>query len=127
MKIYVNSRDFKVFFVVTFKYKRFYVYTGLQTTEKFSGMIFPKSDRSAKAKTARLASLYTQVENYVLSHQNEAVEELKGHIHEIVTGAKKTSVRPLVEYILLSSISVSSHRQRGSTTPEGTTSVWRAQ
>ena len=99
MKIYVNSRDFKVFFVVTFKYKRFYVYTGLQTTEKFSGMIFPKSDRSAKAKTARLASLYTQVENYVLSHQNEVVEELKGHIHEIVTGAKKTSVRPLVEYI----------------------------
>ncbi len=93
MKIYVNNRDFKVFFVVTFKYKRFNIYTGLQTTEKFSGMVFPRSDKSARAKTARLANLYTEVENYVLSHQNESVEELKGHLKEIVTGAKKAALR----------------------------------
>ena len=99
MKIYVNNRDFKVFFAITFKYKRFYIYTGLQTTEKFSGMIFPKSDKSAKAKTARLASLYADVENYVLSHPNDTVEELKEHLKEVINGAKKSDTSSFVCYI----------------------------
>ena len=99
MKIYVNNRDFKVFFAITFKYKRFYIYTGLQTTEKFSGMIFPKSDKSAKAKTARLANLYADVENYVLSHPNDTVEELKDHLKEVINGAKKSYTSSFVCYI----------------------------
>lgn len=99
MKIYVNNRDFKVFFAITFKYKRFYIYTGLQTTEKFSGMIFPKSDKSAKAKTARLANLYADVENYVLSHTNDTVEELKDHLQEVIKGAKKSDTSSFVCYI----------------------------
>lgn len=99
MKIYVNNRDFKVFFAITFKYKRFYIYTGLQTTEKFSGMIFPKSDKSAKAKTARLANLYSDVENYVLSHPNDTVEELKEHLKEVINGAKKSDTSSFVCYI----------------------------
>ena len=99
MKIYVNNRDFKVFFAITFKYKRFYIYTGLQTTEKFSGMIFPKSDKSAKAKTARLANLYADVENYVLSHPNDTVEELKEHLQEVIKGAKKSDTSSFVCYI----------------------------
>lgn len=99
MKIYVNNRDFKVFFAITFKYKRFYIYTGLQTTEKFSGMIFPKSDKSAKAKTARLANLYADVENYVLSHPNDTVEELKDHLQEVIKGAKKSDTSSFVCYI----------------------------
>ena len=99
MKIYVNNRDFKVFFAITFKYKRFYIYTGLQTTEKFSGMIFPKSDKSAKAKTSRLASLYADVENYVLSHPNDTVEELKDHLKEVINGAKKSDTSSFVCYI----------------------------
>lgn len=99
MKIYVNNRDFKVFFSITFKYKRFYIYTGLQTTEKFSGMIFPKSDKSAKAKTARLANIYADVENYVLSHPNDTVEELKDHLKEVINGAKKSDTSSFVCYI----------------------------
>ena len=99
MKIYVNNRDFKVFFAITFKYKRFYIYTGLQTTEKFSGMIFPKSDKSAKAKTARLANLYADVDNYVLSHPNDTVEELKDHLKEVINGAKKSDTNSFVCYI----------------------------
>lgn len=99
MKIYVNNRDFKVFFSITFKYKRFYIYTGLQTTEKFSGMIFPKSDKSAKSKTARLANLYADVENYVLSHPNDTVEELKEHLKEVINGAKKSDTSSFVCYI----------------------------
>lgn len=100
MKIYVNKRDLKVFFSITFKYKRFYVYTGLQTTEKFSGLIFPKSDRNAKAKTARLANLYADVEDYILNHKDETADELKCHVTEIVKGAKKTDQGSFVGYIL---------------------------
>lgn len=99
MKIYVNNRDFKVFFTITYKYKRFSIYTGLQTTEKFSGMVFPKSDKSAKAKTARLATLYTKVDDYVLTHQSETVEELKLHLKDIITGAKKSDTGSFVSYI----------------------------
>ena len=99
MKIYVNNRDFKVFFAITLKYKGFHIDTGLQTTEKFSGMIFPKSDKNAKAKTARLANLYADVENYVLSHPNDTVEELKEHLQEVIKGAKKSDTSSFVCYI----------------------------
>ena len=99
MKIYVNNRDFKVFFAVTHKYKRFYISTDLQTTEKFTGMVFPKSDKSAKAKTARLAALYTKVEDYILTHQDETAEELKEHLKEVITGAKKSDRGSFVAYI----------------------------
>ena len=99
MKIYVNNRDFKVFFVVTHKYKRFNIYTGLQTTEKFTGMVFPKSDKNAKAKTARLANLYTRTEDYILSHQTDTPEEMKLHIGEIIKGAKKSDASSFVSYI----------------------------
>lgn len=99
MKVYVESETNKVYFSVTYKLKRFYVYTGLQTTEKFVGMVFPKSDRNAKVKTARLAFLYASVEDYVLSHPNETVRELKAHLKEIITGAKKTDVSSFVNYI----------------------------
>lgn len=101
MKIYINSRDMKVFFAITFKEKRFYLYTGLQTTEKFEGMVFPKSDKSHNAKTARLAYLFVEVENYVIEHQSESVAEMKEHLKEIVTGVrKKKDGISLVSYIL---------------------------
>lgn len=99
MKIYVNNRDFKVFFSVTHKYKRFYISTDLQTTEKFTGMVFPKSDKNAKAKTARLAALYTKVEDYILTHQDETAEELKEHLKEVIAGAKKRDRGSFVVYI----------------------------
>ena len=99
MKIYVNNRDFKVFFAVTFKYKRFYIYTGLQTTEKFSGMVFPKSDKSAKAKTARLASLYADAERCILTHPDDTVEELKEYLQEVIKGTKRVCRDSFGSYI----------------------------
>lgn len=62
-------------------------------------MIFPKSDKSAKAKTARLANLYADVDNYVLSHPNDTVEELKDHLKEVINGAKKRDTSSFVCYI----------------------------
>lgn len=99
MKVYVESATNKVYFSVTFKLKRFYVYTGLQTTEKFSGMVFPKSDKSAKAKTAMLAKLYTKAEDYILMHSDESVSEMKEHLKELIVGAKRKKGKPFVEFM----------------------------
>lgn len=100
MKVYVNSRDFKVFLSITHKYKRFLVYTGLKATEKFEGMIFPRSDKSARVKTARLAKIYSEVEEYILTHEKESVESLKEHIKELIVGAKRPTAKTLHDYIL---------------------------
>lgn len=100
MKVYVNSRDFKVFLSITHKYKRFLVYTGLKTTEKFEGMMFPRSDKSARVKTARLAKIFSEVEEYILTHEKESVECLKEHIKELIVGAKRPSGKTLHDYIL---------------------------
>ena len=99
MKVYVESKTNKVFFSVTHKGKRFYVYTGIQTTEKFTGMIFPKSDKSAKAKTRRLAELYARCESYVLDHIEEGIDTIKEHLKEMCTGAVKTDKSPFLSFM----------------------------
>ena len=79
--------------------KRFYVYTGLQTTEKFSGMMFPKSDKSAKAKTRRLAELYAKRESYILDHHDESPDSMKEHLKGICTGARKEDKSPFLSFM----------------------------
>lgn len=98
MKVYVESGTNKVYFSITHKLKRFYVYTGLQTTEKFSGMVFPKSDKNSKAKTAMLAKLYSNAEEYLLMHSDESVTDMKEHLKELITGAKKEK-KLFVDYL----------------------------
>ena len=77
MKVYIDSRDFKVYLSVTHKYKRFYLSTGLQTTEKFDGMVFPRSDKSAKSKTNRLAQIYKICDDYINEHSTKALTNSK--------------------------------------------------
>lgn len=100
MKVYVERKTCKVFFMITYKGQRFQVCTGLQTTEKFSGMVFPKSDVNAKAKTARLALLYAKVEEYILTH-NETPCELKDHLKALISGkpAKNDANRLFLDYM----------------------------
>lgn len=99
MKIYIDNRDFKVYLSVTHKYKRFYVFTGLQTTEKFEGMIFPRSDKSAKSKTNRLAQIYKMCDDYINEHSNEDVDELKEHLKELIVGKRKDNKNTIVATI----------------------------
>ena len=100
MKVYVDAKTNKVFFSVTHKLKRFYVYTGLQTTEKFGGMVFPRSDNNARAKTAMLAKLYSSCEEYILTHFDESVDDMKEHLKELITGAKRIKKNNLAECML---------------------------
>lgn len=89
MKVYCEAKTNKVYFVVTYKTRRFYLYTGLQTTEKMTGMVFPKSDKSAKSKTNRLAHLFAELEDYILTHNNESVDVMKTHLKDIIAGGRK--------------------------------------
>lgn len=41
IKTYVEGKSLKVFFIISYNGKRFQVYTGITSTVKFSGMIFP--------------------------------------------------------------------------------------
>ena len=97
MKVYIDNRDFKVYLSVTHKYKRFYLSTGLQTTEKFDGMVFPRSDKSAKSKTNRLAQIYKMCDDYINEHSNEGVDELKEHLKELIVGKKGTETPLLAQ------------------------------
>ncbi len=99
MKTWIDSRDFKVYLSVTHKRKRFYVFTGLQTTERFDGMVFPKSDKSAKAKTNRLANIYKLCDDYINTHSDESPNDIKEHLKDIIAGKKRSNKNTIVATI----------------------------
>lgn len=99
MKVYVEPKTNKVYFSVTMRGKRFYVYTGIGTTEKFTGMVFPRSDKANKAKTRKLAELFAQCESYILDHGSETNELMKEHLKEICTGVKKSEKSPFLDFM----------------------------
>lgn len=99
MKTWIDNRDFKVYLSVTHKRKRFYVFTGLQTTERFEGMVFPKSDKSSKAKTNRLANIYKMCDDYINTHSEESPNDIKEHLKDIIAGKKRSSKNTIVATI----------------------------
>lgn len=99
MKTWIDNRDFKVYLSVTHKRKRFYVFTGLQTTERFEGMVFPKSDKSSKAKTNRLANIYKMCDDYINTHSEESPNDIKEHLKDIIAGKKRSSKNTIIATI----------------------------
>ena len=77
IKTYVEGKSLKVFFIISYQGKRFQVYTGITSTVKFSGMIFPKSVPNARAKTAMLARLFASVEEYIYMNGELPVARMK--------------------------------------------------
>ncbi len=99
MKTWIDNRDFKVYLSVTHKRKRFYVFTGLQATERFEGMVFPKSDKSAKAKTNRLANIYKMCDDYINTHSEESPNDIKEHLKDVIAGKKRSSKNTIIATI----------------------------
>jgi site-specific recombinase XerD len=95
IKTYVASRDFKVYFIVSYHGKRFQIYTGLTSTCKFEGLVFPKQPNAA-AKTGRLVTLYAQVEEFILYHPNET--DIKEKLKEVITGEKVEVKKNILYY-----------------------------
>lgn len=88
IKTYVEASSGQVFLAVTYRGKRFYVYTGLKSTEKFTGIQFPRSQSSWKVKSVKLASLTSDVEKFMLLNDDKPFEFIKDNVKAIVSGAE---------------------------------------
>jgi len=86
IKTYVESKTTYVYFIVSYNKKRFQVFTGLKSSEKFDGLVFPSSVPNHRAKTFKLTKLYSAVEEYMINHDREAVPLMKAHLKAIVSG-----------------------------------------
>lgn len=86
VKTYVENGSGHVFLAVSYNKKRFYVYTGLTSTEKFTGTQFPKSQSNHRIKSIKLSTLIARVDEYMLLHEGIPFDKLKNNIKAIVTG-----------------------------------------
>lgn len=86
VKTYVENGSGHVFLAVSYNKKRFYVYTGLTSTEKFTGTQFPKSQTNHRIKSIKLSTLIARVDEYMLLNEGVPFDKLKNNIKAIVTG-----------------------------------------
>ena len=86
VKTYVENGSGHVFLAVSYNKKRFYVYTGLTSTEKFTGTQFPKSQSNHRIKSIKLSTLIARVDEYMLLNEGIPFDKLKNNIKAIVTG-----------------------------------------
>ena len=83
VKCYIDSRKpakdgrMPVCISINFSGSRFMINTGLFTTEKFDGEIFPKSQSNADKKSRLLNKYILDTENYIMSHGELTPLELK--------------------------------------------------
>lgn len=98
IKPYVDGKTNCVYFIISYKKKRFQVSTGMRSSEKFSGLVFPNSTPNSTAKTARLASLYSSIDAYMEKHLDEPFELMRRNIKAIISGEEPQSGQSLVHY-----------------------------
>lgn len=98
IKPYVDGKTNCVYFIISYKKKRFQVSTGMRSSEKFSGLVFPNSTPNSTAKTARLASLYSSIDAYMERHLDEPFELMRRNIKAIINGEEPQSGQSLVHY-----------------------------
>ena len=95
-----SDGTYPVYVVVKNKQGRFFVNTGLTTTDKLVGMLFPKADKAGKAKTTLLGKYLADIEVLCLQSELSKTDnkQLKKEIQEKVFGmVPKTST--LSDYI----------------------------
>lgn len=99
IKTYVEGKTMYVYFIVSYNKKRFQIFTGMKSTEKFAGLAFPKSVPNYRARTFRLTKLYSEMEEYILNHPNEPAQMMKDHLKAIVDGGEVEVEKNLLFYI----------------------------
>ena len=95
-----SDGTYPVYVVVKNKLGRFFVNTGLTTTDKLVGMLFPKADKAGKTKTTLLGKYLADIEVLCLQSELSKTDnkQLKKEIQEKVFGmVPKTST--LSDYI----------------------------
>ena len=98
VKPYVEGKSLNVYFIVSYNGKRFQLMTGLKSTVKFEGLMFPRSVPNAAARTARLTSLYAELEDWILRHPNEPVATIKDKLKAVITGEPAEAERNILYF-----------------------------
>ena len=99
IKTYVENGTMKVFFNISYNGKRFMVSTGLVSTEKFIGLVFPQSVPNHRVKTLQLTKIYSSLEEYMLTHDHEPLQQMKEHLKSIINGKENTIEKNILYYI----------------------------
>lgn len=80
-------------------YGRFFVNTGLTTSEKFTGREFPKSEKNRIAKNGALNRYITKIEEICLNYTDIDNKKLKERINADVFCKNSNTGKKLVDYI----------------------------
>lgn len=99
IKTYVESKSLKVFLVISYNGKRFQVYTGIRSTVKFKGMVFPRTVPNHSAKTGMLARIYSRVEEYMYMNEGKTAASMKESIKALISGKEEEVEKNLLFYI----------------------------
>lgn len=99
IKTYVENESMKVFFMVSYNGKRFMLSTGLSSTIKFKGLSFPSSELNYRVKTLQLTKLYSKLEEYMLTHETESLQQMKEHLKTLINGKETIIERDILYYM----------------------------
>lgn len=98
IKTYVEMKSRKVFFIVTYRGKRFQVSTGVDSDSKFNGLDVPRTVTNWRAKTSTLARLYSSIEAYMMENPSIPSAQMKDNIKSIIAGKEMEAEKNLLYY-----------------------------
>ena len=98
IKTYVEMKSRKVFFIITYRGKRFQVSTGVDSDAKFSGIDVPRTVTNWRAKTSTLARLYSSIEAYMMENPSIPSAQMKDNIKSIIAGKEMEAEKNLLYY-----------------------------
>lgn len=98
IKTYVEMKSRKVFFIITYRGKRFQVSTGVDSDAKFNGLDVPRTVTNWRAKTSTLARLYSSIEAYVMENPSIPSAQMKDNIKSIIAGKEMEAEKNLLYY-----------------------------
>lgn len=94
----VDGTDIPIYLSISFKSHTFRIFTGLYSTVKFDGAVFPRTERNFKHKTIRLNKMIEQTEQILLDNYNMPFDELRAKVRREVF-AKSSETKKLHEYL----------------------------
>ena len=98
IKTYVEMKSRKVFFIITYRGKRFQVSTGVDSDAKFSGLDVPRTVTNWRTKTSTLARLYSSIEAYMMENPSIPSAQMKDNIKSIIAGKDMEAEKNLLYY-----------------------------
>ena len=98
IKTYVEMKSRKVFFIITYRGKRFQVSTGVDSDAKFSGIDVPRTVTNWRTKTSTLARLYSSIEAYMMENPSIPSAQMKDNIKSIIAGKEMEAEKNLLYY-----------------------------